>query len=61
MKNIANCIYEKIFDKDYVAINNLSHIVPEFMKVGALRKLCDAKLQAIIDIEHVTLFLMEKK
>jgi len=58
-EDIANCIHKKIFDKDYVAIDNLSHIVPEFIKVGALRRLSDIT-NNILDIEHVTTFFRTK-
>lgn len=59
-ENIANGIYKKIFDKDYVAIDNLSHIAPEFIKVGALRKLSNIT-SSPIDIEHVTTFFRRKQ
>ena len=59
-ENIANGMYKKIFDKDYVAIDNLSHIAPEFIKVGALRKLSDITSNAV-DIEHVTTFFRRKQ
>ncbi len=59
-ENIANSIYERIFNKDYVAIDNLSHIAPEFIKVSALRKLSSITSNPI-DIEHVTTFFRRKQ
>jgi sialic acid synthase len=57
---IAKKLYEKAKNKDYVAIENLSHIVPEFIKVNALRKVKELT-ENPIDIEHVTPFFRRKE
>lgn len=54
-----NEIAEKMFlsfnDKDYLAIKDLSHIVPEFIRTHALRKLAKITNRQE-DLEHVTPF-----
>ena len=60
IKSIAKKLYNKAKNKDYVAIENLSHIVPEFVKVNALRKVKEIS-DDLIDIEHVTPFFRRKK
>ena len=60
IKDIAEKLYNKVKDKDYVAINNLSHIVPEFIRVSALKKLQEIS-DTPMDIEHVTSFFRRKE
>jgi len=60
IKSIAGELHEKAKNKDYVAIENLSHIVPEFIKVNALRKVKEISDDPI-DIEHVTPFFRRKE
>lgn len=58
--SISSKLFEKAKSKDYVAINNLSHIVPEFIKVKALRKLQEITEDSR-DLEHVTHFFRRKE
>jgi len=60
IKNIAEELHEKAKKRDYVAIENLSHIVPEFIKVSALRKVKEISDNPI-DFEHVTPFFRRKE
>ena len=60
IKSLATKLYVKAKDKDYVAIENLSHIVPEFIKVSALRKVKKIT-DNLNDIEHVTPFFRRKE
>ncbi|MDG1974756.1 MAG: N-acetylneuraminate synthase family protein [Flavobacteriaceae bacterium] len=60
IKSIAEELHEKAKNKDYVAIENLSHLVPEFIKVNALRKVKEISDDPI-DIEHVTPFFRRKE
>jgi sialic acid synthase SpsE/spore coat polysaccharide biosynthesis protein SpsF (cytidylyltransferase family) len=60
IKSIAGELHEKAKYKDYVAIENLSHIVPEFIKVNALRKVKEISDDPI-DFEHVTPFFRRKE
>lgn len=50
--------YEKHIDGswDYTHIDGLSHMVPEYVRVGALRKV-DARVSEDRDREHVTLYM----
>ena len=58
--SITKSVFEIAKEKDYVAIDGLSHIVPEFMKVKALRRVKELADDPI-DIEHVTTFLERKR
>jgi len=60
IKSIAEELHEKAKKRDYVAIENLSHIVPEFIKVSALRKVKEMSDNPI-DFEHVTPFFRRKE
>jgi sialic acid synthase SpsE/spore coat polysaccharide biosynthesis protein SpsF (cytidylyltransferase family) len=50
---IAEKMYKEMQGHDYLAIEKLSHIVPEFIKVGALRKM-EKITNDVSDKEHVT-------
>lgn len=60
IESLSKKLYKKAKNKDYVSIQNLSHIVPEFVKVSALRKLYKISNDPI-DIEHVTPFFRRKE
>jgi sialic acid synthase len=60
IKSIANKLYEKAKNKDYVAVEKLSHIVPEFIKVSALRRVEEISDDPN-DFEHVTPFFRRKE
>ena len=45
-------------DLDYLAIDGLSHMVPEFVRVGCLRKLGQADIDSV-HREHVTLYIRQ--
>ena len=60
ISSIAKSVFEIAKEKDYVAIDGLSHIVPEFMKVKALRRVKELADDPI-DIEHVTTFFRKKE
>lgn len=56
--SISQSMYASFIDNDYdyASIKNLSHIVPEFIKVKCLRSLKNQKLSKY-DKEHVTSFI----
>lgn len=56
---IVKELLERFKGKDYLAIEDLSHIVPEFINVGALRKM-GTMTSNIEDIEHVTPYFRRK-
>ncbi|QMU64026.1 MAG: hypothetical protein GKR88_06790 [Flavobacteriaceae bacterium] len=60
ISSIAEAVFEKSIHKDYTAIDGLSHIVPEFVKVGALKKVYEISRNPV-DIEHVTPFFRRKE
>ena len=59
VNNITNKMFLSMCDKDYLAVKNLSHIVPEFIRTNALRKLAKITKQEE-DLEHVTPFFRTK-
>ena len=59
VNDITNKMFLSMCDKDYLAVKNLSHIVPEFIRTNALRKLAKITKQEE-DLEHVTPFFRTK-
>jgi len=55
INEIAKKMFLSFNDKDYLAIKDLSHIVPEFIRTRALRKLATITNRQE-DLEHVTPF-----
>lgn len=53
--SVANALMDKLGTHDYLAVDGLSHICPEFVRVGALRSLA-AMTKDPRDFEHVTHF-----
>lgn len=55
ISNVAEALYDKIDTQDYLAVEGLSHICPEFVRIGALRSLATMTTDPR-DLEHVTHF-----
>tara|TARA_B100001250_G_C19816402_1_gene798658 strand:+ start:756 stop:2498 length:1743 start_codon:yes stop_codon:yes gene_type:complete len=62
IKSISEELFKLFINEkfDYACIKNLSHIVPEFIRVESLRKLFDKELTNF-DKEHVTSFIRNSK
>ena len=59
INEITNKMFLLMHDQDYLSIKNLSHIVPEFIRAHALRKLAKIRNHEK-DLEHVTPYFRTK-
>lgn len=60
IEEVTKLAFDIAVSHDYTSIDNLSHIVPEFIKVSALRKL-EQISESPFDQEHVTPFFRTKE